>query len=68
MSLKTFHIFFIALAIVVTLFFGTWLFITVEAGDAAVRFSFGALSYAIGVLLLVYGRYFLRRFRHVSYF
>jgi hypothetical protein len=67
MSLKTFHILFISLAIILTFFFGTWLFVTVEAGDAAVRFGFGALSYAVGALLVVYGRYFLRRFRHVSY-
>ncbi len=67
MSLKTFHLFFISLAIMVTFFFGTWLFVTVEAGDAALRFSFGALSYAAAVLLVVYGRYFLRKFRHISY-
>jgi len=68
MSLKAFHVFFIALATIVTFFFGTWLFITVEAGGAVLRFGFGALSYAAGILLLVYGRYFLRRFRHITYF
>lgn len=67
MSLKAFHIFFIALAIIVTLFFGTWLFVTVEAGEAAVRFFFGGLSYAVAILLGLYGRYFLRKFRDISY-
>ena len=67
MSLKAFHVVFIALAIILTFLFGTWLFITVEAGDAVVRFSFGAFTYAIGFLLIAYGRYFLRRFRHIGY-
>jgi hypothetical protein len=68
MSLKAFHVVFISLAIILTFLFGTWLFITVEAGNAIARFAFGGLSYAIGFLLMAYGRYFLRRFRQIAYF
>jgi hypothetical protein len=67
MSLKAFHVFFITLAIIVTFYFGTWLFVTVEAGEAAVRFVFGALTYAVGIVLVMYGRYFVRKFRDISY-
>ena len=67
MSLKAFHVFFITISILVTLFFGTWLFVTVEAGEAVWRFVFGTISYGVAALLVVYGRYFLRRFRHVGY-
>lgn len=67
MSLKAFHIFFIALATIVTFLFGTWLLITVEAGEAFMRFVFGGLAYVAGLLLLLYARYFLRKFRHLSF-
>jgi hypothetical protein len=67
MSLKAFHIFFIALAIIVTFIFGTWLFITVEAGEAFARFVFGGLAYAAGLILILYARYFLRKFQHLSF-
>lgn len=66
MSLKSFHVFFITLAILVTFFFGTWLFVTVDAGEAVVRFLFGGLSYAVGFLLVVYARYFVHRFRSLN--
>ncbi len=67
MSLKAFHIVFITFAAIVTFFFGTWLLVTVEEGGATLRFFFGGLSYATGLALLLYGRYFLRKFRHFSF-
>lgn len=67
MSLKAFHIFFISLAIITSFFFGTWLFITVEVGDPFHRFLSGGISYAVGLALVLYGRYFLHKFRHVSF-
>jgi len=63
-SLKSFHVFFISLAVLVTLFFGTWLFVTVDAGGAELRFIGGGVSYVAGVGLIVYMRYFLRKVRH----
>lgn len=67
MSLKSFHIFFIALAIIVTFLFGTWLLVTVEAGEVFTRFVSGGLAYAAGLILLLYARYFLRKLRHISF-
>ncbi|HEY6953493.1 MAG TPA: hypothetical protein VI758_13890 [Bacteroidota bacterium] len=67
MSLKAFHIVFIALSIVTAFFFGTWLLVTVEAAAWSLRLSFGIVSYAVGLALIFYGRYFLRRFKHISF-
>lgn len=63
MSLKQFHVLFITLAIIVTFFFGTWLFVTVDAGEASARFIFGGLSYLVGIMLILYARYILHKFR-----
>lgn len=67
MSLKAFHVFFIGLSIVTAFFFGTWLFLTVEVADFYLRLGFGVLSYIVGLGLIVYGRYFLRKFKHISF-
>lgn len=66
MSLKQFHIFFIVLSIITAFFFGTWLFVTVEAGGPVVRFFFGGVSYLVGIALVFYARYFLNKVRRFS--
>jgi hypothetical protein len=66
MSLKAFHIFFIALATLTLFLFGTWWLVNVEVGDVLIRTVFGVISYAAGLVLIIYGRYFLRKFRHFS--
>jgi hypothetical protein len=67
MSLKTFHIVFVSLSVVTAFFFGTWLFVTVDAGSFVLRLWFGIISYTAGVVLIVYGRYFLRKFKSFSF-
>jgi hypothetical protein len=67
MSLKTFHIVFVSLSVVTAFFFGTWLLVTVEAGGFAARLLFATLSYVAGVVLVVYGRYFMRKYKSFSF-
>lgn len=63
MSLKTFHIFFIAISSLLAFGFGAWCFAQGSSSYAAV----GAGSLLSGALLVHYGVKFLERFRHVSF-
>ncbi len=67
MSLKAFHIFFIVLSVLTAAFFGTWLLLTDAVTGGAMRIVFAALSFLAGAGLLVYGRFFLRKFKHLSF-
>ncbi len=60
MSLKTFHLIFVTL--LTTLSFGcaTW-------GFATGRPLFGALGIAAGILVIIYGIYFLKKLKKISY-
>ncbi len=60
MSLKAFHLIFVTL--LTTLAFGcaAW-------GFAAGQPVFGAGGIAAGVLVIVYGIYFLKKLKHMSY-
>jgi len=60
MSLKAFHLIFVTL--LTTLSFGcaAW-------GFAAGRPLFGMLGIAAGILVIVYGIYFLKKLKNVSY-
>jgi len=60
MSLKTFHIFFISVSVLTAFGFGVWLY----------QHSFlvyGLISFLLGKALIVYGIYFLRKLKHVSF-
>lgn len=68
MSLKTFHIIFVALTTVVSLFISAWSFVQYfseggETSDLAMGIG-GALAVCV---LLVYGRYVLKKLRHIGY-
>ena len=67
MSLKSLHIFFISLSVLTAFFFGTWLFLTDEVAGATARMLFGSVSILVGIGLLLYGRRFLRKFKHISF-
>jgi hypothetical protein len=60
MSLKAFHLIFVTL--LTTLSFGcaAWAF-------AADKPIFGTLAIATGILVIVYGIYFLKKLKNVSY-
>ena len=67
MSLKAFHIFFIVVSIVMSTGVGIW-----ATQDFAESGSWGYLTLGVGsfvtsVALAVYGVWFLRKLKHVSY-
>ena len=68
MSLKTFHIIFVVLTTVVSLFISAWSFVQYfseerETSDLAMGIG-GAFAACV---LLVYGRYVLKKLRYISY-
>ncbi len=68
MSLKAFHILFILAATLLSLFFGTWSIRHYRVGDASLfELILGIASLGLSVLLIGYGRYFLRKLKHISY-
>ena len=67
MSLKAFHIVFIAVSVLLCFGFGVWLFIPNAHETTAVTVVGGILSFGAGLGLLIYGKYFLRKFKNISY-
>jgi len=68
MSLKAFHIVFITASTLLSFGFGVW---TIReyfmGGNDLVNLVMGGLSTVTGVLLIVYGRYFLKKLRSIGY-
>jgi hypothetical protein len=68
MSLKAFHIVFIAASLLLCLGFSGWAFDNYfEGGHAASDLIYGVGSLIASVALLFYGKYFLRKLKHISY-
>ena len=68
MSLKAIHIVFIIASCLMTAFVGWWSFreyFTVSHSSAHLFFGLASIAAFIG--LLVYGRYFLKKLRHINY-
>ena len=59
MSLKTFHVVFVTLCIIFTVGFGIW-----EIHDHPVL---AVMSFVLSIVLIWYGRWFLRKLKGVSY-
>jgi len=60
MSLKGFHLVFVTLLTALAFGCAAWAFVDCHPG-------FGALGVAAGVLVIVYGVYFLRKLKKVSF-
>jgi hypothetical protein len=68
MSLKTFHIVFITASTLLAFGFGVWsVWGYLAAARTGAGLVLGVLSLAVGVGLVVYGRYVLRKLRNISY-
>jgi VIT1/CCC1 family predicted Fe2+/Mn2+ transporter len=63
MSLKYFHIVFIALSVFTTMAFGLWA-VLVNSLPPGFK-AMGAVSIALGVLLLIYGIRFLKKSKSI---
>lgn len=67
MSLKAFHVFFVALSVLCALGFGAWAIADyVRTGRGGVL-VLGVLGFAAAVALVWYGFWFLRKLKNVSY-
>ncbi len=67
MSLKAFHIFFIILSTALAVGFGVWAARDFAQSGSWVHLSLGVGSFVASVVLTVYGVWFLRKLKHVSY-
>jgi len=68
MSLKAFHIIFITVSCALAFGFGVWMlraYASPEGGTSDL--IYGVASLAVGVGLVFYGRYFLKKLKNTSY-
>lgn len=65
MSLRAFHIFFIAMSVVITLGFAAWAFSGASPQPSDSLFAMAIGSGVLGAGLIVYGIYFIRKSRHI---
>ena len=66
MSLKFFHLLFIALSIVITGFFGAWCFQQYQMTDALMFLLSGTGAFIVMVGLTIYLGWFIKKSRHIS--
>jgi len=67
MSLKAFHIVFIALSTVLAVGFGVWATNDFAQSGSWVQLALGVGSFAGSVVLVSYGVWFLRKLKNVSF-
>jgi hypothetical protein len=68
MSLKAFHVVFITASSVLAFGFGVWELKDALSGDGgAISAILGLASLAVGVGLIFYERYFLKKLKNISY-
>lgn len=67
MSLKAFHIFFVAVSVLLAFGFGAWFFVNFADGHQALDLVWGALCIFSGIGLIFYGRYVLRKLKDFPY-
>ena len=67
MSLKAFHIVFIAASILLALGFAAWSLSNYFKDRRTLDLVFGLLSLAAGISLVIYGKYVLRKLKNISY-
>jgi len=67
MSLKAFHIFFIAVSVLLSFGIGVWgVYYHFTIGNVGFLVM-GLVSFVIGVVLVVYGINFLHKLKHIGY-
>ena len=63
MSLKNFHILFISVSVILTVYFGSWAFSNYRATPTMTYLALGIASVMIGAALVVYEMAFIRKCR-----
>ena len=67
MSLKAFHIVFITASVLMAFGVSAWEVQAYQVGGRNVDLILAIGAAVAGVALLVYGRYFLKKLKHISY-
>ena len=67
MSLKAFHIVFVVASVILVLGLGAWSLEQYRETGAGAYLAGTALAAVSAAALLVYGRYFLRKLKHISF-
>ena len=67
MSLKAFHLIFIIASIVLAFGFGVWLVVNFFHEGGILNLISAVASFGVGVGLIFYERYFLKKTKNVSY-
>jgi len=67
MSLKTFYIIFVSVAILLTVFFGIWAIRDYQATDDRTSLYLGLGSFLVTIVLVFYGVWFLKKLKGFSY-
>ena len=67
MSLKAFHLIFITAASILAFGFGWWMLRAYEAEGVKSDQIYGVASFVVGVALLVYEAYFIKKSKNISY-
>lgn len=67
MSLKSFHLFFIAVSVLLAVGFGAWEIAAYSTDGAGGRLAAAVLSFAVAAALIGYGIRFIRKLKHVGY-
>jgi len=67
MSLKAFHVIFITASSLLAFGFGAWMLRAYSSEGVKADLAYGVVSLAVGVGLLVYEGFFLKKLKNVSY-
>ncbi len=67
MSLKAFHVFFVAIAILMCVSLGVWGVRTESADGSSAPLIFAAVGFAGAIVLGVYGVWMLKKLKRFSY-
>ena len=67
MSLKAFHLIFVAASVAVSLFLGIWALLSYNQSGSTMHLAFAIASGVAVIALLWYGKYFLKKLKHISY-
>ena len=67
MSLKAFHLLFVCASVLLALGFGAWELHRFAESRAAGDLALGVGSLLAGITLVVYGKYFLKKLKNISY-
>ncbi len=67
MSLKTFHLVFVTASVLLMLSLTGWCLAQYRDGGQAAQLVYAAISMVCAVGLVIYGRIFLKKLKHISY-